>query len=170
MTARELPIHGLLRERQLRVQHQDRASERSGSGTADSTSATSAPTLSARMLELPNHVFVREEKPRKGAHARVEVEQAHDPTMPDKRHVVVRCATVQADHELLHPRWFGRFRTALACRHESSPRNVAKHARVALWLGLLLAGATGCGLQSESRAQNGQMSPYFFSRAPTARN
>ena len=29
----------------------------------------------------------------------------------DKRHVVVSCATVQADHEILHPRWFGRFRT-----------------------------------------------------------
>ena len=100
---------------------------------------------------------------------RVEVEQAHDRTIPDKRHVVVRCATAQADRKLLHPRRFGRFRTALACMHIKRRRDVAKRARVALWLGLLLAGAMGCGLQSESRAQNGQQMSSFLLRAPTAR-
>ena len=38
------------------------------------------------------------------------------------------------------------------------------------WLGLGLTGATDGGLQSESRAQIGQMWSYFFPRASTARN
>ena len=40
-----------------------------------------------------------------------------DPTMPDKRHVVVRSAAVQADHELLHPR---------GCSGVSDRANLAK--------------------------------------------
>ena len=50
------------------------------------------------------------------------------------------------------------------------PHNAPHRARFACWLGLGLTGATDCGLQSESRAQIGQMWSYFFSRASTARN
>ena len=92
---------------------------RSGPDTTNSMLATSAPTLSARMSNCRT-MFSSGKKSLARAHMRASKssEQAHDCTVPDKRHVVVSCATVQAEHELLHPRWFGRFRTALACRHE----------------------------------------------------
>ena len=51
------------------------------------------------------------------------------------------------------------------------PSQLAPHrARFARRLGVGLTGATDCGLQSESRAQNGHIWPYFLlSRASIAR-
>ena len=117
------------------------------------------PTLSARMSNYRT-TFSSGKKSLARAHMRASKSNKRTitPCSPTKKHVVVRCTTVQADHELLHPRWFGRFRTALACGHESALVTwQSTRALRSVWLGLLLAGATGCGLQSESIAPGGRL-------------
>ena len=110
--------------------------------------------------ELPNHVFSCSPGKRSLARAHMRAPKSNKRTTPPSpANATSWCAAPQyrpTTNFFTHS-GSGVSERGPGLQTSKRPRKAAKRAHVAPWLGLLLAGATGCGLKPESRAQNGEM-------------